>query len=158
MFLHRFKILLSFGACLLISFKNQSCVFSSWNMQIATWFSPAQLGEWWGEKITYLIRKCQDNHMGYSAHTLMELFSQLYWVNHTGGKMFNCGTYLFKLVFLNIFDAFCVHCSYIWLKNSLSTFIKVTNSGSFSYSTYGKKLCFMRFIYLIFIDTIVNFP
>lgn len=67
-------------------------------MQIATWCSPEQLGEWC-EKITYLIQKCQDNQMGYSAHTLTELFSQLYWVNHTGGKMYDRDIYLFKLVY-----------------------------------------------------------
>lgn len=146
MFLYWFKILVSFGACLLISLKNQSCVFSPWNMQISYMVFTSTAGWVMGKKITHLIQKCQDNHMGYSVRTLMELFSQLYWVNHTWGRMFSCGMYLFKLVCLNVFGAFCVHCSYIWLRNSLATFIKVMKSRSFSFSTHRKKLCFTRFI------------
>lgn len=38
-FSNRFTFLVTFGACLLISFTIQSCNFSFWNIQIATWCS-----------------------------------------------------------------------------------------------------------------------
>lgn len=50
-FSYRFRVLVTFSACLLISFKIQSCNFSFWNMQIATWCSARTAG--WAMRKNY---------------------------------------------------------------------------------------------------------